>query len=463
MKEELESKDKEIAVLKEKYEKADFDLGISFKILTIDSDTEELNKLQELNKELTEQLNKLKGQTIIQDKEAEGGLKAVQSELEDIKKRHASELMKKNELIKALEKMNIELEAKLAQITAAEKIQRQKVENLNVVIEQNQKELIELEANKSEMQNEIRVLIVQCKEREREISQRGAFINKQQEKIEEFHNALKQIDAEKSSILQQNNRLTAILKEKKMQLSNVNLKIRELNTSVIQELKRIIEDRDRTISMLKEIVRGHNAELNLKNRDITRLKKNLGKVKSQKVSVSNKKSSRVHESEAKSSINPPILKKVEFTPEINKKALLDASFETNSPASTKIKAKVPVNYKAKYDQLIDNYLNEVHDVNYRNDSSNVRSALYQNHNIISNSPEVENRSKSLMARAEENENKSDEKTNMARHACDLKFGISEIIRRSLNRCNIKGNKPKILNNEFQLRNKKLTAKKLIFT
>eukprot|EP00826_Nyctotherus_ovalis_P041076 TRINITY_DN4100_c0_g4_i1.p1 TRINITY_DN4100_c0_g4~~TRINITY_DN4100_c0_g4_i1.p1 ORF type:complete len:498 (-),score=145.61 TRINITY_DN4100_c0_g4_i1:245-1738(-) len=391
MQEGMEAKEKEVTLLREKYESADFDLGVSFKIFALDSVSEseiqELTKLREENTNLIKSVNEAKELVAMIDKdnravgEYEEKCKVLQSEIDDLKSRHANELAAKNELIKKLESVNSGLEVKLAQVAAAEKIQRQKAESANAVIDQNQKELIELEASKSEIQNEIRALVVQCKERDKEITQRGIFINKQQQEMEELHAELRQIDAEKSALQKQNARLANILKEKRVQLSNANLKIKEINTSVILELKSSLEDRERTISMLKEIIKGHNAEINVKNRDIARFKKSLGKVKSQKASIGQHVTNRTSETEAKlaqASVNSPIIKKVEFTPEVNKKKLLDESTETYSPPSF----KTPVTYQAKYAQIIDKYLNEVHDVNYRNNSSNVRNALCYKHNVI---------------------------------------------------------------------------------
>eukprot|EP00826_Nyctotherus_ovalis_P000799 TRINITY_DN10044_c0_g1_i4.p1 TRINITY_DN10044_c0_g1~~TRINITY_DN10044_c0_g1_i4.p1 ORF type:complete len:130 (+),score=36.58 TRINITY_DN10044_c0_g1_i4:191-580(+) len=128
-------------------------------------------------------------------------------------------------------------------------------------------------------------------------------------------------------------------------------------------------------------------------------------------------------------------------------------------------------------QRIEEYFNKLHDLNYRNNSSNIRNVLH--HPFAKKEAEVEDKSKSFLLRNEQTPIKSSEtlKLNSVNQSEEYsgEFDVNEIIRKSINRGNARSN---VRNAKFKLkqaqqvdingspiRNRKLkpTNKRLIFT
>ena len=450
MQTEISAKNKEILLVKQKYEEEDFTLAFSFNVLALDTESDiEQNKLHNENTQLQAKLNeainqiqehqKLKQQITVLEEE-------YQKKIKELEEKHEVEIDNKDVAIKKLEGANSVLESKAFQLIGIEKVLRQKIESSNAVITQVQKELTELEANKNEMKNEIKVLILKCKEHERALVQKDLYIKKQQEAITEFNNQLERAKIDTTAMQQQNIRLSNLLKEKKDQLNAANMKIRELKTSVVADYKDKLEESVKTIEILKEILRGHNAELKVKKKDIMELKKNLGKVKSVK----------------------QVNEVVNITQiETNKKELQEEVCEAESPIKTK------QSYKENYMKKIEEYFNKLHDINYRNNSSNIRNVLY--YPFVKK--EVESRSKSLLLKDEQapvptnNGIKIDSVNQSEGH--NREFDINEIIRKSIHKGGIRSNERNAKSkfklaqqvdiNGSPIRNRRITNKRLIFT
>lgn len=470
---EIYAKNKEIALLKEKYEEGDLNLAVSFDILALDQDldAQELARLREDNKQLRMELaqaavkakehQELASKIEDLNKKMEEREKEYEREIREIGERHEKELDDKDAAIKKLEGANSVLESKAFQLMAVEKLLKQKIDNSNAVAAQNQKELLESESTKNEMRSEIKVLILQCKEQERGVAQRDEYIKKQQEGMTELNYELERARADASTLQQQNSRLATLLKEKKEQLSSANMKVRELKTSIAADYKSKLEEQAKAIEVLKEIIRGHNAELSVKNKDIQRLKKNLGKAKSLK--------QRIRQPE----IEEPDVNVVEQKVSMDvSKDVIDEVYEAESPVALK-----EITYKEKYMQRIEEYFNKLHDLNYRNNSSNIRNVLY--HPFAKKEAEIDSRSKSLLTRNEQtaiqsNNNLKISSVNQSEEY-SREFDVNEIIRKSINRGNVRSNvrnakakfRPaqQVDINGSPVRNRKLmpTNKRLIFT
>ncbi len=142
-----------------------------------------------------------------------------------------------------------------------------------------QEKLAEEATKQAEMRGEIEILIAQCKESHAQLKAKDAQIKKQSVALQQFETILQEKDAEIQNREQYLVKMTKQLDDKKEQLHLANLKIRQINKSAFVELNSKLEEKDKEVKMLKGMVKGHHLELEAKNKDMARLKKEVRKLK----------------------------------------------------------------------------------------------------------------------------------------------------------------------------------------
>lgn len=184
-------------------------------------------------------------------------------------------LLEKEALVDRLENNNRDLEVKMAKLQAEKKtVEQRQIQNTNSAELQSEKIQLLTEQN-SEMRSEIEVLLTQCKESQNQINSREGQIKQQTDALQQIYNEIQTKDAEIQKREDYIGRLTRQLEDKKGQLHNANLKLRQYSRTVVNELNAKIAEKDKEVKILKEMVKGHHAEVKAKNKDIMRLKHQL--------------------------------------------------------------------------------------------------------------------------------------------------------------------------------------------
>eukprot|EP01022_Parablepharisma_sp_SALTPOND_P033328 TRINITY_DN88494_c1_g1_i1.p1 TRINITY_DN88494_c1_g1~~TRINITY_DN88494_c1_g1_i1.p1 ORF type:complete len:1103 (+),score=74.15 TRINITY_DN88494_c1_g1_i1:637-3945(+) len=451
---ELAAKDKEIVLLKSQEDVCE--LKVSFNILQeeeelLPPDTTELDQLRAENNSLEVKLKLAQNQITEQEVKISAANKDSYAALAVLKE-YQDELLNKTDIIDKLENLNRDLEVKAAQLSAGKKTLEQRLENAIRTIEQRREDIKSFESKTDEMRSEIEILIAQCKEARMQMKQQDSIIKKQQSGIDELEYTLQQKDQEIDRREQHISRLSKQLEEKKGQLHAAHLKIQEINRSVLAELKKKLASKDRDITLFKEMIKGHYAEIQGKNREIAKLKKELNKVKNEQTMLNQKNNQEKAGTATEAQPESP-------SPNPSQKPTVEESSETEA-SPTPLKLPQPA-YKEKYLKRLDDYYNAISDHNYRNNSSSIRNALWQNYNAFAEKPPaVEKHSESLLLPSQ---NQSS--------PYDVKIDVSDIIKKSIARRDVSSDKvekskPRRLNyNGSPLMNRKfkINAKRAIFT
>jgi len=322
------------------------------------ADIEEIKRLKEENKKYKMEIDNFdetkKG---IEDQVCD-----LQKEILSLEEKYAKELCVKCEAIKNIENIIRDTNEQMIQSKAKEIDLQKQLTDSHTQIRSKAREIEVLEQKKKEMKAEIKTLIVKCQCLKSEITQKDFLIKQQHQNIEllQYEVAMKQ--AEILRINEERNNLAAQIKAKRVVLTNAQLKIKELNRNIVSSLQVNAEDRDRTIIILKELLKGHHNELNMKNKDIRELKKDLAQVKSLNNNI----------------LVPtePSLIKVK-TKEVQAKPSRNTSKESTIESKVNmisLKPSIPT-YKERYMKLYDEYSNTINVRNRKNNSTNVKNVL----------------------------------------------------------------------------------------
>lgn len=384
---EIQAKSKEIELLKSENEKLQLDcnLAISFNLITEENNEKPDILTMKIQASEIENL-KLNVQNLENSlKISDLNYKSEKQRADDVKNESMKILIKneeltktvksKSEILETLENINKNLEGQIASLIAEKKNLEKKLESSIQENSTKMQEYEELVQKTNEMRGEIEILITQCKEARNQMKQQDLDIKKYQNNIEEMDVELKQKNIEIDRREQHIDRLSKQLNEKKNQLHMSNLKMQELNKTVLGEYKQKLAEKERDIVLYKEMIKGHHGEVLSKNRELQKLRKEIQKLKAEKGSekvdpVENKEENEKKESELAEKM--PDLRPSQKTPVNN----------SSDPASIPVYPPVSEpQYKEKYLKKLEDYYNAINDHNYRNNSSGIRNVLWHNYNV----------------------------------------------------------------------------------
>ena len=377
MQNELKEKNEEILRLTSINDELlkDCKLDITFEMFAEEpaTDIKELERLQKENQEMKSKLNDYDETT----KEIQSKINALEKEKSNLNKNHEDELKNKDDRIKGLEneinnKVN-EINSKandIKKLKETEKKLKKEISEFDSKMQSKQSVIDKLEVEKNNMKNEIKTLIVQCKTFENESRQKDLAIKQQQQNLEVIQYELSVKNSDIERLEDQCNRLSSTLKDKRIMLNNAHLRIRELERNVVTNLKNNISDKDRTILLLKEVLKGHHIELTAKNKDIIRLKRALSRTK-----PNNLQNKTEHKGFNIKVVHPADVIEDSLPMETEERPEMESPEIDN--AKSKLNGSVP-RYKEIYMNQLNDYFKSICRGNKKNDSYNVRNALHYN-------------------------------------------------------------------------------------
>ncbi len=369
----------------------------------------------------------------------------------------------KQSMLEELEGLNRDLEVSNARAIAEKKTVEDKFFQLTTTLEEVKGNSEDVARQNQEMRAEIEVIIGQCKEARGQMKQQQEELRKRAADIEKLETALQQKDAELQKRESYLDRVLKQFEEKKTQLRNANLKVQEISRSVVGELKKKLAERDRDAKMLKEMIKGHYAEVQTKNREIGRLRKQvarLGKANEMRSQFIRTFADTGNEEQAKQLDN---LRKLDSQPIKEEEEEEDKQDEQVEPApgdnstsdhgnanddrqrdsgsptskegdrsSSSVSRQMPSpllrdTYKEKYVKRLDEYYSAISDASFHNNSSNVSHVLSQNYNAFAQ--ERRRREEEPLRLADSLATPERKRSNMF----DIKIDVNQIIQKSLGR------------------------------
>jgi len=294
------------------------------------------------------------------------------------------------------------------------------------------------------MRGEIEILITQCKEVHSQLKAKDSQIKKQQIALTQFETILQEKDAEIQKREQYLSKMNKQLEDKKEQLHHANIKMKQISKNVFSELNAKLSEKDKELLMLKGMVKGHHLELETKNKDIVRLKKEIKKLKKanevrgefietffdenneehmkhlkklEEINNESNSGKSDNEQEAKSKS-----RKASYSNIIDKSDLkLPAISQTDDAESKRNKQK----YSERYIKKVDSYNNMLSEGNYHNNSSNLAGILSQNYNAFAHESTKKNSHSPSPVAENLTPNRS------RKRDFDINVDVNEIIRKSL--------------------------------
>jgi len=274
MKMEIEKKEKKIEKLeklKKGYENM-CPLSIKYTICAEDHiiDVQEVYRLRETKRNYDALVMKIKGDN-----------------MDHKNKVLSNELLQKNDEIKKLTESNKAMEEMISQLTKKQnawknqafkdKKGEQMQEREDIVLKE--KELYDskdeacIKRNLEVMTIELECLLARYKVAQVELRKREQTISSQNRAMEVLRKEVETKNTEILSLQQKNNKLFNQYRELKEKLCEAHQKVHNLNFGVINNMKLNLTEKDKTIRLLKEMIRGHNGEF--KGHDTIKLKKGL--------------------------------------------------------------------------------------------------------------------------------------------------------------------------------------------
>lgn len=138
-----------------------------------------------------------------------------------------------------------------------------------------QEQLAAEREKRDEMRGEIEILISQCKEVHCHIKERDQQIKRQSIALQQFDTILQEKDAELLKREQHLGKMSKLLEEAKAQLQKANERTRQAGRQIVGEMSAKLLEKQRELRMLKELVKGHHAELQARDQDIAQMRKAL--------------------------------------------------------------------------------------------------------------------------------------------------------------------------------------------
>ncbi len=301
------------------------------------------------------------------------------------------------------------LETKNAQSLAGKRLAEQRLAELSRMVDEIRKNAAAVEKQNQDVREEIRVVIERYNESRSAVARLEERVKQQAERTEELECGMKQKDAELKKREGYLNRVLKQLEEKKGQLRSANLKVIELNRSVVSELRSKLAERERELSTATEMIKGHNAEMQTKTREIARLRKEVERLKEL----------------PKSFTGTPDALVDEHSPADNQGDNTAEEAPKSKPDRGPARKEKQWTFKEKYMRKLDDYYSAISDSGYRNNSLNIRHVLSQNYSAFTQ--DTSNQGEELSAA-------KSKKPELRRHsnAYDpTDFDVTRIIQKSL--------------------------------
>ncbi len=327
-------------------------------------------------------------------------------------------LEERNAVVDRLENANRDLEVRNAKLEAERRGAEERSQREEGSTEMLRDKVDLLEKTQEEMKGEIEVLITQCKQLQATVKVREAQISKQAETLEQLDVALQQKDAEVQKRENYFGKMVRQLEEKKNQLHDSQLKIRQLNKSLAADVTAKLAEKDKELKVMKEMIRGHHAEMQAKTKDVLRMKRLLSKMKkanelrtrfittfadrkNEEQQKQLEKMEQLDIAEAQDENEDAELepepsaeeaepeteeKDAEEPEEPNKRGLLPQI----TPRGKKMREKsdVSASFHERYMKRFDDYLSGLGDAGFGNNSSKVKSLLSQNYESLAQEGEA---------------------------------------------------------------------------
>eukprot|EP00826_Nyctotherus_ovalis_P010528 TRINITY_DN12769_c0_g6_i1.p1 TRINITY_DN12769_c0_g6~~TRINITY_DN12769_c0_g6_i1.p1 ORF type:complete len:538 (-),score=124.19 TRINITY_DN12769_c0_g6_i1:28-1641(-) len=359
-------------------------------------DLEEIHRVKEENKAIEKKFHESKELT----KELESKVNELQNQLLEEQKEYTEDVETKEKAIVELQEEIKSANEEISQMQEKEKTLNRKLREIEDEMENRQKETENLERERKEMAEEIKILILHSKSLESDISQKELLLKQQQNDVEILQSELEERDTTIDKLSKQNNRLSAILNEKRVMLHNARTRIKDLSRNVIYTLQGNIKNKDKAITILKEMVRDHHEELKAKNKDIVRLRSDLARREDRMIKLR--------------TVN-------DFRGDVELVC-------SGSPVARANKISVPL-YKERYLERIEDYYKAINAGNCRNNSMNMRNALrFDRHSKNSrNRPKIEHVQSLIISNNSPDEKQSEFLT----IANDSELNVGRVIRMSL--------------------------------
>eukprot|EP01022_Parablepharisma_sp_SALTPOND_P026109 TRINITY_DN618_c0_g1_i1.p1 TRINITY_DN618_c0_g1~~TRINITY_DN618_c0_g1_i1.p1 ORF type:complete len:559 (+),score=99.12 TRINITY_DN618_c0_g1_i1:5052-6728(+) len=340
----------------------------------------------------------------IQDK-----LEAAKLELHEYKARCVSEFNEKNGKIKELEDLLIAKEGLLERpespLEPSPELLNKLGEYQNQIATLNQI-LAEERAKQNEMRDEIEILITQCKEAHAQLKSRDGQLKKQSIALQQFETILQEKDAEIQKREQYLVRMTKQLEEKKEQLHVANIKMKQMSKSALAELKVKASEKDKELKMLKGMVKGHHLEMEAKNKDLARMRKEVKRLRQTnqmkgefiRTFVNVEDEEQVKQLEKLEELENEDISDNERGSKSRKHSFVEhksshskkrsdvklPAISQTEDAESRRKTPKKMQYSERYLQKVDSYSQIIADPSFHNNSTNIHGILSQNYNVFSN-------------------------------------------------------------------------------
>ena len=173
---------------------------------------------------------------------------------------------------------NTELESNCAQFTSIREKLDNDIINKDAELRELNERLKQEKTTQEEMYGEIQILIKQYKNMQIALKLREDQLLKQKEEIEQTIISLEETSQGHQKQEAYISRLVQQLESKKNQLHSAQLRIKEMSKSLAVDTDRKLVDRNKEIEIMKEMARLNKSQLNSKNDEIGRLKKKVNKL-----------------------------------------------------------------------------------------------------------------------------------------------------------------------------------------
>ena len=254
----LSVKDKEIDELNEKIKKLNgnqCNINISYDIYADDPyiDGKELYMLREYKREI--ELAMSRGEIGVEEQYRM--IIELREELVKADKEHEEELKIKDEQVM---KIKTALEKRTEDMKKAEKILKEKLNEAQNTIDKNKDEIKLMMKTNKDLKGKIGGLSKQLEQSKEEYKNKEVYISIQKKNIGILQCELKESKMEIFTLKQRVNNLSSEVNEYKAKLNAANIKIHELNSTVLSNLEKDLKERDVTIETLREVIKKNEEE-----------------------------------------------------------------------------------------------------------------------------------------------------------------------------------------------------------
>eukprot|EP00826_Nyctotherus_ovalis_P020716 TRINITY_DN1653_c0_g1_i2.p1 TRINITY_DN1653_c0_g1~~TRINITY_DN1653_c0_g1_i2.p1 ORF type:complete len:358 (-),score=62.10 TRINITY_DN1653_c0_g1_i2:18-1091(-) len=308
-------------------------LKVSYTIIAEDLivDIEEIYRLREAKREYDILITREK-------REHTAELSAMKTELFNVINKHKNEMAEKGAQISELVELNKVMEERIDQLLKGQNCEANTMNKERMredVYDKNDETYIK--RNLEIMTVELEGLLARYRVAQAELRKRDLFIATQAKAVEALRKEDESKNAEILHLQQMSDKLASQYKELKKKLLEAHQKVRELNFGVISDMKLKLIEKDKTIHLLKKMVKGNSTEIKNRVYDVIRFNKDNEAIKDSEKPIFNKE----------------LLSNYSISPK-----------------------KIPLpDYQSKYFKKVENFYDVVKCKNYRNNSVNVRKLL----------------------------------------------------------------------------------------